>query len=146
MLREKRNNRFRKNLIIISTIFAIFAIMKMNVCMIHAEDAEESKENYKDGFVYEILDDGAAMITKCAVVGDVIIPASIDGHIVKKLKKELFLSDPYITSVSLPATVEAPGDFDYWFSYAENLKSIYVDENNPYIASKDGVYETEKIA
>lgn len=98
------------------------------------------KDEYtKDGFTYVINDDNTIRIVACSLKGDIVIPQEIDGHVVTNLAQQLFFGMSGITSVTLPATIKAPGQFDYVFSYCYDLKAIYVDEANPYICSLNGV-------
>lgn len=99
----------------------------------------EKTEYTKDGFTYVINDDDTVRIVECTHKGDIIIPKEIDGYAVTNLAQRLFYGMDDITSVTLPATIKAPGKFDYVFSYCYDLKAIYVDDNNPYLCAINGV-------
>lgn len=106
----------------------------------------QGSDIHTDGnFEYKIMDDGTVSITGCCLTGDVTIPASIDGHTVTNLARQLFYGKDNITSVTIPATVTYFGsssDDNYWdyvFSYCYNLENIYVDGDNPSFCSIDGV-------
>ena len=98
-----------------------------------------------DGFTYEILSDGTAGITGCSLTGDIVIPSVIDGYTVSNLASELFYGKSYVTSVTIPKTVTYFGtdkndnNWDYVFSYCDDLENIYVDADNPTFRSVDGI-------
>ena len=96
-------------------------------------------------FTYELLEDGTARITGCRLDGDIVIPASVDGHTVTCLEEELFYNCHFVTSVTIPATVTYFGSdpydnmWDYVFSYCWNLKAIHVASGNPSFCDVNGV-------
>ena len=98
-----------------------------------------------DLFTYTLLPDGSASITECRATGNVVIPSSIDGHVVINLAKKLFYGESNIQSVTIPETVtyfgtdHSSNEWDYVFSYCYDLKYIQVSENNPSFCSVDGV-------
>ena len=96
-------------------------------------------------FEYVISDDGTAKITACTKKGDIVIPSTIDGYTVTQLEQRLFYGLFDITHITIPATVKAPGNYDYVFSYCYDLQEIEVDEDNPYLESRDGVLFSEDM-
>ncbi len=98
-----------------------------------------------DGFAYFVREDGNVTICRCDLVGDIAIPATINGYTVDNLEERLFYGKYGITSVSIPATVKYFGSnmndnlWDYVFSYCYDLQAIHVDSNNPVFCSEDGV-------
>lgn len=113
----------------LSIVLLCIAFFQWNICAAASTD----------GFSYEVLSDGTAMITECTLKGDVVVPEKIDGYTVTALKKELFYTKMFVTSVSLPATINRLGNDDYVFSYSYGLKGINVDPNNEFLCSVDGV-------
>ena len=115
--------------------------------------ADETSKSTGDGlFTYEILEDGTISITESSAMGDVVIPAQIDGLDVTNLGYQLFFAMEGIYSVTIPETVTSLGgngrpenEWAYVFSYCSDLQNIYVDENNPNFISVDGVlYDKEQ--
>lgn len=76
--------------------------------------------------------------------GDVVIPAYIDGYEVTEIycydgnvNESGLFEGKCVTSVSIPASVKLIGSTV--FNNCDTLENIYVDENNEYFASIDGV-------
>ncbi len=99
----------------------------------------DAKAATSGGFTYEVLQDGTAKITDCSLTGDIVIPETIDGHVVTELKNELFFGRNDVTSVSIPSKVRAFSRMAYVFSYCESLKSISVSASNSELCSVNGV-------
>ncbi|MBQ4054342.1 MAG: leucine-rich repeat protein [Clostridia bacterium] len=76
------------------------------------------------------------------------IPAEINGREVTGIYKWAFEQGYYLESINIPATVKGIDDFAFLGS--DNLKSINVDDANPYLCDVDGVLfnsdKTEIIA
>jgi len=99
----------------------------------------------KNGFTIQPSSDGTARVIECTLKGDVVIPETIDGYTIVGLNAKLFYGMSGITSVSIPKNVQAPGTFDYIFSYCYDLQEIKVDSANPFLCSIDGVlYSKDK--
>ena len=82
-------------------------------------------------FLYEINDKNEVVIKD--YIGDeenVVIPSEIDGYLVTSIAK------CYGTykSLTIPSTIKNIGTI-----YSSNLENIYVDNNNQYFTSKEGV-------
>ena len=99
----------------------------------------------RDGFAYEVLPDGTASITDCALSGSITIPKTLDGYTVTNLASRLFYGKSDVTSVTIPASVTSFGtdpadnNWDYVFSYCYGLTRINVETGNPSFRSVDGV-------
>ncbi len=108
-----------------------------NVLVIDENDSALEPE--AEGFEYEKLSDGTMMVTDTTLSGDIVFPEKIMGRPVTKIKPQIFYGYRGITSVYIPATVKAPGNFDYLFSYCYDLKEINVSPDNPELCSVDGI-------
>ncbi len=85
---------------------------------------------YYDKYTYEIIGCDSSMTA-------VDIPAEINGHEVSGIKGWAFDLHYNLQSVNIPATVKEVGAFAFY--ECNNLKSITVDDANPYLCDVDGV-------
>lgn len=124
------------------------------------EPTEAPKYGKSEGFSYAIEDDGTAEITSTSNTGDIVIPATLDGHTVTKIRARAFERKDKIVSVTIQEGVLEIGDGAfYWcedlkevtlpstiekigvnpFDVCEGLKSIRFSAKNPNFEVKDGV-------
>ncbi len=120
-------------------VLSLFMSLIMLISITAGLDLTVSAETSGD-FKYNVLDNGTAEIidyTGSAV--DLIIPSTLDGHVVTSVGHDFgksFLKDGIVT-ISIPSSVlkiRYSG-----LTGINSLESIYVDENNPVFSSKDGV-------
>ena len=121
------------------TVFYFALILLLMYTTICGAEAEA------EGFTYSVKDDNTIEITGCSLIGDIVIPKSIDGYKVTSLAAQLFYGTFGITSISIPSTVVYFGNdpednlWDYVFSYCYDLEKIIVADDNPVFCSVDGV-------
>lgn len=67
-----------------------------------------------EGYLYRILDDGTAEIVEAPLaedfVGEKVIPSSMDNHKVTSIGENAFCGRSYMTSVTIPSTIENIGE------------------------------------
>lgn len=89
-------------------------------------------------YEYDVLDDGtAALCSYLGVVGDIVIPAEIDGYQISRIDLSAFYDHKKIDSVSIPSTVKYIDKSAFYG--CSSLKSINVDVQNENYSSEDGV-------
>ncbi|MBR2293551.1 MAG: leucine-rich repeat protein [Clostridia bacterium] len=111
-----------------------------------------------DSLTYQIYGYNAVQLIEIAQDGDVVIPETVtyEGVTYTVISIGSGVIPYYIygengeidhttatTSVTIPATVKFIWDDP--FGGHEHLRAIYVDENNPYFTSKDGVLFTKSL-
>lgn len=111
-------------------------VLAMLLCMAIPGIALADRIPYavEGGNIYFDTEEGA--VVKCdATITNAVIPDKINGIIVKEIDFLLVFTNPQLTSITIPATVEK-----IFFGYAgtPNLQEIKIDANNPYFTS-DGL-------
>ena len=109
-----------------------------------------------DGLKYAVAGYNAVQLVEILIDGDIVIPETVtyDGVTyevisIGAMNGTLFdtweiadINNRNITSITIPKSVIFIWDYAFRFSTLEN---IWVDENNPYFCSKDGVLFTKSL-
>ena len=126
----------------VSVLLAVVMLMSIVLCAPFTVSAAETESEVAGGersgdFIYELLDDGTAVIK--AYIGtatELTIPSEIDGYTVTAI----VLDRPFFTSLT---SIIIPGSVTYFSVYeiagCTSLTSIKVDNENQYYCSVDGV-------
>lgn len=123
---------------IISVILAVLILLGVLPFYAFAEDKLPSSVKYT-------IADGEVTITQCTCrtsLDDIVIPETIEGYPVTKIKSEAFGNCFYHKHFTIPATVKSIGAQAFATLW---LTSVTVDENNPYFTSDEyGLYDKDK--
>lgn len=102
------------------------------------EDKDVKMTAWNNGFNYLLREDGGAVLVAGVHSSDdppeLVIPAEINGHPVKEIGKHAFGLSDELTSVTVPAGVEAIGDSA--FNNCGNLKEVHLPEGLVSIGEK----------
>ncbi len=107
-------------------------VLSLLLCMAISEIALAETIPYavEGGNIYFDTEEGA-VIDCDKTVTNAVIPDKINGIIVKEIDFFLVLTNPQLTSITIPATVEKIS----FYTKTPNLQEIKIDANNPYFTS-----------
>lgn len=119
-----------------SLIIAVLLVMVTSI-VVNVSAVGETKTNGE--YEYVILDGGVIQLLRYQGKDEIVnIPEEIDGKLVTHVWDRCFLAQK-IREIHIPKTLvnlyTSPADT----FFNENLEAIYVDEENPVLASKDGI-------
>lgn len=110
----------------VSLIFGMFALFETNSFATDISDLS-----------YDIDAQEVTITGYSGSVGDVVIPEIIEGYPVTKINQFAFYQNSDIKTVTIPSTIEEIGDSA--FGLCVNLTDFYVDPNNNYYLSYNGI-------
>ena len=95
-----------------------------------------------DGLEYEVYSDYVEIFRYNGSATELVIPSEIDGLPVKSINYYGIWGCENLVSISFPATITSFHGLH--FASCKNVQNIYVDEENPYYCTVDGVlYDKE---
>ena len=117
----------------------LMVVVMMCACWTGVLAEDEERETFTSGdYEYALLDDGTIEITKYNGSAErLTIPAKIAGKTVTSIGYGAFAGCTFLTSVSIPDSVEQIGTNP--FAACFELKTISVSPEHPYFATIDGV-------
>ncbi len=131
---------------VISLLMFLVMLLSMTAGLSLTANADTVSDS---DFAYSLVphENGEYTVSVCGYYGnetDLIIPSKIAGKTVTEIyaNPDFDSNDgnlKYLNSITIPETVENYSNENFFFSYCTNLKAIYVNENNKYFSSQDGV-------
>ena len=114
----------------IINIVGVLLFLLASVGWVHAE--------FSEPFTY-VVNTSWIQITDCdqSASGALVVPAELEGKPVTSIDDRAFSYCRYLTSITLPDSIVAIGDFA--FASCDALNSIIVGEGNSHYSSIDGV-------
>ena len=108
-----------------SKLFSVIIMVAVVLICLIALPTEASATT-ADYYTYYIMDNGTAMITECdkSIRGDVVIPDTLDGHLVTRIASDAFTGCTGLTSIIIPNSVSSIGESA--FSGCSSLESITI--------------------
>lgn len=118
-------------LLAIVTVIGLLPVMSTGM-------AVQAAEITSGDYTYELIG-GGAMITDISahLSGDVTLPSTLDGCVVRGISNGAFLAGDTITSLTIPASCTTI--YEESLSGLTSLTAIYVDEGNSSYCSVDGI-------
>ncbi|MBQ2972728.1 MAG: leucine-rich repeat domain-containing protein [Clostridia bacterium] len=127
-------------LLAVTMVLGMFAFAIVDVdwseFMVIAE-AEDAAETFSEGYyTYSVDEDGNATITNVdtLISGDIVVPSTLDNHIVTEIGSQSFMNCDKITSVIFPNGILKIGHSAFF--RCDTLESVFIPESVEYIGSR----------